>query len=548
MDVLLSLRSRSRIASAVLLAAMAAVLSVPVRLIAQNAVDDGDATVAAADGDGGAAANAAVHAPPSTRRAPARRRARAARRPAAFHYDAPRSAAGLAGDLGMLLFSRVRSGQWGAMVVSLTRGDTLYAFNAGAALRPASNMKLFTAALALDEFGPRHQFSTDVLRDGPFDGQGTLHGNLILRGGGAPGLSERYLPGGPSAPMDLLAQLVVGQGIRHVTGDLIADATAFDTARVPRGWKHRYLHASYAARVSALSLDGNLVWVVVHPGSGSSQPAAVSLDPATDVPVRASVRTLRRRGSHVITYTEPDGAIVVRGWIGWHTAPRRYHVVVEHPAVFAAGALREALAAQGVTVEGRIRLGVTPASAVPVASLPSPPLARLISAMNRESINHFAELLFRDAGRRASPTHVGSVESGATLLERFMAQKVGAAPGTVYTTDGCGLSVLDHVTPRSLVQLLSYANRAPWSDAFHASLPVAGESELLRDRMRRTPAQGNLHAKTGTTSTVISLGGYVTARDGELLTFAFLYNGHDRWRAKETIDEMGATLANFMRN
>jgi D-alanyl-D-alanine carboxypeptidase/D-alanyl-D-alanine-endopeptidase (penicillin-binding protein 4) len=107
--------------------------------------------------------------------------------------------------------------------------------------------------------------------------------------------------------------------------------------------------------------------------------------------------------------------------------------------------------------------------------------------------------------------------------------------------------VLDRITPRALVQLLSYANSAPWKDAFHTSLPIAGQSELLRHRMRATPAQGNLHAKTGTTNSVISLGGYVTAKNGETLAFAFIYNGVDRWNAKSTIDAMGATLAAFER-
>jgi D-alanyl-D-alanine carboxypeptidase/D-alanyl-D-alanine-endopeptidase (penicillin-binding protein 4) len=118
----------------------------------------------------------------------------------------------------------------------------------------------------------------------------------------------------------------------------------------------------------------------------------------------------------------------------------------------------------------------------------------------------------------------------------------------VTATDGSGLSVLDRVTPRALVQLLDHAHRAPWGSAFHASLPVAGESELLRNRMRATPAQGNLHAKTGTTNDVIGLSGYVTAENGEILAFAFLYNGKDRWHARETIDAMGPTLAAFTRD
>jgi D-alanyl-D-alanine carboxypeptidase/D-alanyl-D-alanine-endopeptidase (penicillin-binding protein 4) len=117
----------------------------------------------------------------------------------------------------------------------------------------------------------------------------------------------------------------------------------------------------------------------------------------------------------------------------------------------------------------------------------------------------------------------------------------------VNAADGSGLSSLDRITARSLVQLLGYANHSPWSREFHQSLPVAGESELLRHRMISTPAQGNLHAKTGTTNDVIALGGYVTAQNGELLAFSFLYNGKDRWHAKETIDAMGATLAGFTR-
>jgi D-alanyl-D-alanine carboxypeptidase/D-alanyl-D-alanine-endopeptidase (penicillin-binding protein 4) len=70
----------------------------------------------------------------------------------------------------------------------------------------------------------------------------------------------------------------------------------------------------------------------------------------------------------------------------------------------------------------------------------------------------------------------------------------------------------------------------------------------MQRRMRSTPAQGNLHAKTGTTNTVASLAGYVTALNGEVLAFAFIYNGRDRWNARAAMDRMGATLANFYRD
>lgn len=466
----------------------------------------------------------------------------------AIRFTSPRSAGALESDLATMLSTKVRRGRWGVMVVSLTRGDTLYRVNAEETFQPASTMKLFTAAIALEQFGPDYQLSTDVLRDGPLSPDGTVHGNLVLRGDGDPALSNRFLRGDPDAPMELLARFVAGAGVKHVRGDLIADASAFEERLVPEGWLPRYLQSGYAARVSALSLNENLVSVVATPGVAKG-PAIVVLEPSSStVPLRSTVRTVAgSAGGKVTVRRALDGSIEARGWIGSRSGPRAYLLVVEDPALFTAGAFRAALATQGITVDGRIRLAPTPASAVKLGSLPSPPLARMIAAMNRESINHYAELLFRDAARGRQRLAQGSAANGNALLQRFLTDRVGAPPGDVHAADGSGLSTLDRITPRAMIHLLSYAHAAPWGAAFHASLPVAGESELLRHRMRLTPAQGNLHAKTGTTNSVISLAGYVTAQDGEVLAFSFVYNGTDRHNARETIDAMGATLASFVR-
>jgi len=347
--------------------------------------------------------------------------------------------------------------------------------------------------------------------------------------------------------MASLARMVAASGIKRVSGDLIADASAFESKRVPDGWLARYLESGYAARVSALSMNENLATVVIVPQPNGK--ASVSLDPpSSTVPVINNARTVAgSKGAKLTIRRLADGRIDVRGWIGSRAGSRSYLVVIDDPAPWVAGMLRTALAAQGVAVTGQVRMGTASSSAVPVASLPSPPLTRLASAMNRESINHFAELLFRDVAQTTSPDRIGSAEYGNTVLRKFMVDKVGASGEDVIAADGSGLSTLDRVTVRSLVQLLGYSHRAPWAADFHASLPVAGESELLRHRMRYTPAQGNLHAKTGTTNDVVGLAGYVTARNGEVLAFAFLYNGRDRWNAKEAIDVSGATLAGFAR-
>ena len=483
-----------------------------------------------------------------TRKRPVRRTVRRTRaRPSAPKppaWTSPVGAAALASDLSGMISSHVRSGRFGAMVASITRGDTLFALNAGEMMQPASTMKLFATAVALDRHGPEHSFSTDVLRDAPLGGDGVVNGNIYLRSDGDPSMSARFYRD-PNLPMATLAQSVVAAGVKRVTGDLVFDATAFDDRKIPEGWKTTYLGAAYAARVSALSLNENIVWVVVRP---EGRQASVTLEPmTTTIPVRSKVRVVGGRGGRIVARRASDGGIDVSGSIGSSSGPLRYSLVVDDPASFTAGALRAALQAAGITVEGAVRPGKTPEDAEKVAALRSPPLSRIVSEMNRESINVVAELLYRDAARETAPNHTGTAETALANMREFVEKKVGANPQEIRASDGSGLSTLDFMTPRVMIQLLGYAHKGPWSSAFHGSLPVAGESELLRMRMRATPAQGNLHAKTGTTNTVVSLAGYVTARNGEVLAFSFIYNGNDRWNAKATIDAMGATMANFVR-
>jgi D-alanyl-D-alanine carboxypeptidase/D-alanyl-D-alanine-endopeptidase (penicillin-binding protein 4) len=472
---------------------------------------------------------------------------RVAARPATpppVSWTSPRGAAELSSDFSSMINNRIRSGKFGVMVVSLTRGDTLFAHGANDMMQPASTMKLYSAAVALDRFGPEHRFSTDVLRDSASAPGGVVNGNLYLRGDGDPAMSSRFWKD-PNLPMTSLARSVAAAGVKHIRGDLIYDATAFDDQKIPDGWKTTYLGAAYAARVSALSLNENLVWVAVRPENGT---ARVELEPASStIPLTSTVRVVRGSGGRIVARQSGDG-IVVTGSVGANSGPLRYSLVVPDPARFTAGALHAALRSAGVTVDGEIRPGKTPTAAVKVASFGSPPLSQILSEMNRESINVVAELVYRAAARSTAPGGMSTAPASLANLRDFMSKKVGANPSEISASDGSGLSLLDSLTPRNMIQLLSYAHRGPWSSAFHGSLPVAGESELLRRRMRSTPAQGNLHAKTGTTDHIIGLGGYVTAKNGEIMAFSFLYNGADRWNAKSTMDAMGATLANFVRN
>ncbi|HEY3288380.1 MAG TPA: D-alanyl-D-alanine carboxypeptidase/D-alanyl-D-alanine-endopeptidase [Gemmatimonadaceae bacterium] len=479
-------------------------------------------------------------------RTPAKVRTAAKKRvsaPAPITFTAPRGGSQLVIDLDNILDRASRSGAWGVAVLSLDNGDTLFTRNADRQLLPASTMKLFTAAVALERFGANYRFVTEVLREGALGGDGTVRGNLVLRGAGDPSFSRRFSDGASGeTPMAAMARLVAEAGVRRVSGDVIGDASAFEDRGVPEGWRSRYLGASYAARVSALSYSENLLKVTVKPAGKS---AAITFEPAlSGITIVNAVRVVAGRGAR-IGIVQRENGIEVRGSVGGGGKGRSVQVVAEHPALITTAAFRAALEAQGISVGGPVRLGRAGSGVPRVTALPSAPLGELITTMNGESNNHFAELLFRNAARSVGV--VGSAENSNILLRRFLWEKAQVPPTDVYAADGSGLSTADRVTPRSMVQLLGYAARAPWRDVLEQSLPVAGRTETLRRRMKYTPAMGNLHAKTGTTNDVASLGGYVTSRDGERLAFSFIYNGRDRWRAKAAMDAMGATLANYQR-
>jgi len=483
-------------------------------------------------------------APVATRPAPRAKVVRSAPVTPVVRASAPSGLQKLVTELSGRLSRAMQGGKWGVLVVSLSHGDTLFDRNPDDQLLPASTMKLFTSAVALDRFGPDARFRTEVLRTGEIGEDGVLRGDLVLRGAGDPTLSGRALEDGAEPPMTSLARQIAEAGVQRVSGAIIGDATAFGDGHVPDGWRTRYLHASYASRVSALSFNENRIRVIVQP---DGRRASVSFEPAVSgVPVWSEVKVaIGSRGGRIGVSEDSTGHLRVSGWIGSLSGGRSSSIVVEHPELFAAGALRAALLARGVAVDGSVRAAAAPDSAVSVASYLSPTLDRIIRQMNGESNNHFAELLFRDAARDEGVA--GSAESGNTLLRRFLYEKVNVPSEMFFAADGSGLSTLDRVTPRAMVHLLDYARHVAWGNVLEESLPVAGETETLRRRMRGTAARGNLHAKTGSTSEVASLGGYVTARNGEKLAFSFIYNGDDPWRARSTIDGMGASLARFTR-
>jgi len=218
------------------------------------------------------------------------------------------------------------------------------------------------------------------------------------------------------------------------------------------------------------------------------------------------------KAAFYIFESPPLSALIVdRGRVGRFTS--------RDPALAAAQLFRAALVHAGVKVAGAAAHGVAGDDSQPLAAVDSPPLNKIVHWMDRVSDNFVAEMLVKQLGA-VQGSH-GSTAAGVGVITGLLAEAAVPLQG-LRLVDGSGLSLLDRMTPAALVSLLA----AMWNDdevrlELLASLPVAGRTGTLHDRMRRTPAAGVVHAKTGTTSNASALSGFAGGR----YVFSILQNG-----------------------
>jgi D-alanyl-D-alanine carboxypeptidase/D-alanyl-D-alanine-endopeptidase (penicillin-binding protein 4) len=444
---------------------------------------------------------------------------------------------------------RARGGEVGVAVFSVDRQIPLYLNDAEDPLLPASNMKLYTTATALDRLGPDFQYTTSLYADGALLANGTLAGDLIVVGRGDPAISGRFYGDSATYVFDRMAQLLREKGVRRVTGRLIGDTSYFDDRLVGPGWESGNLLWWYGARASALAFNDNVVTVEILPGSYAGAPAEVRFQPHTDdLAVENRVVTAGRRGGRSVGIRRrPDlGGYEIWGRVALGGSPVRHVVAVDDPPAFALSVLRDRLERAGIDVVGGEQVvwrrdGLAPRQWTLLVSHTSPRMIELVRVVNKSSQNFFAEQVLKTLG--AVFEGEGSFVGGAEVV-RATLRGLGVPVRSLVVSDGSGLSRWNVVTARMTAELLVAMRYHPYFDEYYTSLLIAGSDGDPR-RLNAPEAVGNIHSKTGTLRGVSALSGYVTTRDGELLAFSVISNGLGKGSAIAVEDAVAERLARY---
>lgn len=436
--------------------------------------------------------------------------------------------------------NKIESNALSVVLLPLNASAAPTFINADISINPASTMKLVTTYAALELLGPNHQWKTEFYADGPIE-NGTLNGNLYLKGGGDPKLNMEKLW--------LLLRDLRANGVETVTGDLVLDRSHFLQPDLPE-FDDDGNDQNKPFLVSPDSLLVNLKALRFIARNNDGKVNVLVEPPIATVRIDNRIEALPKAkcpGWPDIRYNpieEADGVrVVVTGKLPAGCSGQTYLSLLDHQR-YAAGAVRAIWQELGGSILGQDRVATVPDSARMIARTWSPDLVEIIRDINKYSNNTMAKQLFLSLGaefrNEADPDDAMAAQR---VIRQWLAKKGLISPHLVIE-NGSGLSRDERISAREMASLLQAAWKSPFAAEFISSMPVAALDGTMRKRLHNTGVAGKAHIKTGTLNNVRAIAGYSRDSDGNTWAVVAILNHPRPWGASSVLDQVLVSLYN----
>ena len=423
---------------------------------------------------------------------------------------------------------------WGGLAQYQQNGQTIFAVNEDQRMAPASTLKILTTAAALEKLGPQHRFQTRLYAQSAPDENGTLHGNLYLRGGGDMTLGSKRTRGGEewTKVVRRWANAVEKAGIKRIEGRIVADVSLFEGPAIAPKVNWENMGNYFASPASALCFNDNLFEIYFAPQPLPNQPAqvAATLPKIDNLALESFVTTDGKSNKdNAYVYGAPQQyTLKIFGTIPTNLSGFSIKGAMPDPALFTAQALARALEEKQITVSSGPQTTAASPHYQPMVLLDtyfSPMLKDIVWVINKRSFNLYADVLLRHLALAQGET--GSIENGIKALKRFLQENHLADQTAAVIYDGSGLARDNMLTPRTLVNTLNFVATRPYFNDFYQSLATPddrGDLLVLRYFLKSKKRIENVRVKGGTIDGVKALTGYLHDREGHLISFALMAN------------------------
>lgn len=431
----------------------------------------------------------------------------------------------------------MRGASFSLVVKDVQEGRTVYCYDTDRLQSPASVLKTVATATALEILGEDYRYPTTLEYDGILE-NGTLEGNLYIKGSGDPSLGSSHFAPGQNKFLSTWIAALQKAGIKHITGSVISDESIFDTEGVSIKWLREDMGNYYAPGSYGISIFDNMYKLSLQTGAAGTRPVLKGTEP--DIPF------IRFKNYLKAAPVSSDSAYIigaplddVRYLYGVLPANREAYVLkgdIPDPALYLARYLTDQLQQKGIRVDGSpscYRIEVEEnrwkkGERKEIVTTYSPTLREIASICNHVSHNLYADALVKTVGLQYKPRRnemISSFGRGVQVVKEYW-EKKGLDVFPLRMNDGSGLAPADKVSAGFMGELLVYmATESAVSDAFIASLPQAGIEGSVRNFLKGSKLQGKAHLKSGGITGVRSYAGYIT-KDGRTYAVAVFSNNY----------------------